>query len=185
MTRTTTERVKRPRPKTNSSKTPYPTPHPHFARSEALLRAPADSASLSAKWTPCPCAPHFHTFSLLSATLCVRARLLAGPRCHRLHAEWDGECCWKRSRIRRGERMCRPRVLGIRSRTLLELVSKRRRRKATWRERYIRSVPFMFFWINNGALACNVIPKVSSGMLCFRGILVKKSYEQCICIFFI
>jgi hypothetical protein len=109
--------------KTNSSKTPYPTPHPHFARSEALLRAPADSVSLSAKWTPCPCAPHFHTFSLLSATLCVRARLLAGPRCHRLHAEWDGECCWKRSRIRRGERMCRPRVLGIRRGTLLELVS--------------------------------------------------------------
>jgi hypothetical protein len=86
------------------------------------LRAPAGSASHSVKWTPCPCAPHFHTFSLLSAALCVRARLLAGPRCHRLHAEWDGECCWKRRRIRRGERMCSPRVLGIRSATLLELV---------------------------------------------------------------
>jgi hypothetical protein len=110
------------RSKTNSSKTPYPTPHPHFARSEALLRAPAGSASLSVKWTPCPCAPHFHTFSLLSVALCVRARLLAGPRCHRLHAEWDGECCWKRIRIRRGERMCWPRVLGIRRGRLLELV---------------------------------------------------------------
>jgi hypothetical protein len=108
--------------KTNSSRTGYPTPYPFFTRSQALFRSPAVSASLSAKRTACTCTPHFHAFSLLSAALCVRARLLAGPRCHRLHAEWDGECCWKRRRIRRGERMCWPRVLGIRRGSLLELV---------------------------------------------------------------
>jgi hypothetical protein len=53
----------------------------------------------------------------------LRARAAArGPRCHRLHAEWDGECCWKRRRIRRGERICWPRVLGIRRGSLLKLV---------------------------------------------------------------
>jgi hypothetical protein len=71
---------------------------------------------------PVPALP-ISTLSLSSPQLSrVRARLLAGPRCHRLHAERDGECCWKRRRIRRGERMCWPRVLGIRRGSLLELV---------------------------------------------------------------
>jgi hypothetical protein len=93
-----------------------------FCESSTLFISPAGSASGSVKRTACTCTPHFHTFSLLSAALCVRARLLAGPRCHRLYAEWDEECCWKRRRIRRGERNCWPRVLGIRRGSLLELV---------------------------------------------------------------
>jgi hypothetical protein len=109
--------------KTNSSSTPHAAPYPYFAESSTLFISPAGSASGSVKRTACTLTPHFHAFSLLSAALCVRARLLAGPRCHRLHAEWDGECCWKRRRIRRGERMCWPRVLGIRRGSLLELVN--------------------------------------------------------------
>jgi hypothetical protein len=107
----------------NSSSTPHAAPYPYFAESSTLFISPAGSASGSVKRTACTLTPHFHAFSLLSAALCVRARLLAGPRCHRLHAEWDGECCWKRRRIRRGERICWPRVLGIRRGSLLELVS--------------------------------------------------------------
>jgi hypothetical protein len=61
------------RDKTNSRKTPYSTPHPHFARSEALLHAPAGSASLSAKWTPCPALP-ISTLSLSSPQLSACAR---------------------------------------------------------------------------------------------------------------
>jgi hypothetical protein len=94
--------------KTNSSSTGYPTPYPFFTRSKSLFRSPAASASVSAKHTPCTCTPLFHGFSLLSAQDCMRSRLLAGPSCHRLHAECKYGVCWKRGRIRRGERNCWP-----------------------------------------------------------------------------
>jgi hypothetical protein len=93
---------------TNSSNTLHPTPHPYYTRSESLFHSPAASASVSAKQTPCTCTPLFHGFSLLSAQDCMRHLLLAGPSCHRLHAECKYGVCWKWGRIWRGERNCWP-----------------------------------------------------------------------------
>jgi hypothetical protein len=110
-------------PKTNSGSTLHAAPYPYFAQRSTLFISPAVSASVSLKRTACTCIPFFHAFSLLSAAHCMRARLLAGPRCHRLHAECKYGVCWKRRQIRRGEKNCWPCVLGIRRGSLLELVN--------------------------------------------------------------
>jgi hypothetical protein len=79
-----------------------------FSQRSILFISPAVSASVSLKRTPCTCTSLFHGFSLLSAADCMRSRLLVGPSCHRLHAECKYGVCWKRERIRRGERNCWP-----------------------------------------------------------------------------